>query len=473
MTIRPESSWSHAPYRPPFFDVGEPCICRLAPGADSVRVEWLASSPGPYRVYLRPRGGGDFALAGETVGSGLDVAGLAPGADYELYVASTSGRSRVRLVRTGAVFGTVVNYLHPDDDAYAFSGHYLCSPSLLRLPDNGLLASMDLYAGGAPQNLTLVFRSDDDGRTWHHCSELLPAFWTKLFLHRGAVYALACSTEYGDLLIGRSDDGGRTFGVPTVLLRGGGGKAGWAGVHKNPQPVVPFAGRLWGSLEWGSWAQGYHAAMVMSAPEDADLLDAASWRFSEPVPYDPAAWGLPLGPSIGCLEGCLVEREGVLYNVMRYQMEGLTPNYGLAPAFRVDADNPEAPIRFERAIPFPANHSKFEIRRHPGSGRYYSLATRIVDTRHPGARNLLSLMASDDLWHWEVVADVQNRLSDDPAKVGLQYVDFLIEGDRILFLTRLADNGAHSYHDANYSVFDTLDLKMCKRGNVANGSCRQ
>ena len=77
---------------------------------------------------------------------------------------------------------------------------------------------------------------------------------------------LSCSTEYGDLLIGKSTDGGKTFGEPTVLLKGSGEKNGEAGIHKNPQPVVEFDGRMWNTLEWGSWGRGYHAVMVVSAP---------------------------------------------------------------------------------------------------------------------------------------------------------------------------------------------------------------
>ena len=169
MIPKPATLWSYSPYKPLFFETGDPYVCRLAPGADCIRVEWLASGPGPYRVFVRRRGGGAFAEAGVTDDTGFDIVGLVPETDYELYVASPTGRSRTRLARTGALLsGTVVNYLHPDDEAYAFSGRYLCSPSLLRLPDGALLASMDLYAGGTPQNLTLIFRSDDDGATWHH-----------------------------------------------------------------------------------------------------------------------------------------------------------------------------------------------------------------------------------------------------------------------------------------------------------------
>ena len=44
-----------------------------------------------------------------------------------------------------------------------------------------------------------------------------------------------------------------------------------------------------------------------------------------------------------------------------------------------------------------------------------------------------------------------------PARdVGFQYVDFFFEGDEILYLSRTAWNGAHNFHDANYSVFGRL-----------------
>ncbi len=36
---------------------------------------------------------------------------------------------------------------------------------------------------------------------------------------RGIIYA-RMQYEYGDMLIGKSSDGGVTFGMPTVLLRG-------------------------------------------------------------------------------------------------------------------------------------------------------------------------------------------------------------------------------------------------------------
>ena len=36
------SSWSYHPYRPPLYDAGDVYICRVAPGENEIRLEWLA-----------------------------------------------------------------------------------------------------------------------------------------------------------------------------------------------------------------------------------------------------------------------------------------------------------------------------------------------------------------------------------------------------------------------------------------------
>ena len=72
------------------------------------------------------------------------------------------------------------------------------------------------------------------------------------------------------------------------------------------------------------------------------------------------------------------------------------------------------------------------------------------------ARNLLSLMVSKDLIHWEVAWDLLDYRDHDANDVGFQYVDFMIEGNDILYLCRTAMNGAHNYHDANYQTFHRI-----------------
>ena len=449
--------WSYHPYQPPLFDTGKPYICRIVPDETTILLEWLPLSGVKEYTVMCGRRNQEMNIVGHTRECAYQITGLDTDCEYQFQVlGGDCSKSRIRLARTGSCPGTIVNYLHPDDSCYAFSGSYLCSPSMVRHPDGYLLASMDLFGSGTPQNLTLIFRSDDDGATWHYVSELFPCFWGKMFIHRGRLYMLGCSTEYGDLLIGCSLDGGKTFSTPTVLFRGS-CHCKYPGIHKNPQPVVEYNHRLWNTLEWGSWAIGTHAPMVMSADVDADLLDANSWKFTPPLPYDSSWEGVAKGPSAGNIEGTLViAPDQKLYNVMRYDMHRCEPNYGLALAYRVDADQPENTLQYAGALPYPGNHSKFEIHYDAVSGRYWSICSRILDSANAGSRNLLSLIFSTDLQKWELACDLIDRRNEDPATTGFQYVDFFFEGNDLLFLCRTAVNHPHNYHDSNYQTFHRL-----------------
>ncbi|MBQ0009663.1 MAG: hypothetical protein KBS76_00980 [Ruminococcus sp.] len=454
--MRAVDRWSFTPYSPPFHDVGHPYICRIVPGKTSVHLEWIGEERPPFSVGYRPEGDEAFSWI-ETEKNEITVEGLHPETDYEFVATAGDKSSRVRLARPCAIEGTVVNYLHPRDRAYGFSGQYLCSPCLIRHPDGFLLASMDVFEADRPQNLTLIFRSDDDGKTWHYVSELFPCFWGRMFIHHDKLYMIACSTEYGDLLIGCSEDGGKTFGLPTVLLRGA-CHPKVPGIHKNPQPPVIYGGRWWMTMEWGSWGAHYHAAMVASFPVDADPMDASSWRFSEPVRYDPTLPGVAEGKSSGNIEGTLaVLPDGSLYNIMRYDMSKCTPKYGKVLAYRVQTDDPEAPLQYDHAIDLPGNHSKFTIRYDEKSGNYYTIICRITGSEHAFDRNLLSLMKSRDGETWTLALDLLDYRDMDPKKIGFQYVDFLIEGDDLLWLCRTAWGEPHNFHDANYSVFHRLE----------------
>jgi hypothetical protein len=309
---------------------------------------------------------------------------------------------------------------------------------------------MDVYHGDGGQNLTLIFRSDDNGESWHYVCDLFPCFWGKLFLHQGDVYMLGCSTEYGDLLIGKSEDGGMSFGAPTVLLRGTGG----FGVHKNPQNIVRHNGKLFATLEWGSWRKTEygHAAMVMSADENADLLSPISWSFAEPLKF--ARWcdelaDMPMNTMM--IEGTLViSPEGELKNIMRFG------KFHRALVLDVDTEHPEKALRFERLMEFPANFSKFMIKHDAASGYYYSIATMAYDPQNKKTRNLLSLLRSRDLKEWDCVRDLFDYRDQPTGKVGFQYVDFEIVGEDIVFLCRTALNQAASFHDSNYQTFHRI-----------------
>jgi len=447
--------WSYAPYKPLLTEVGDIYICRVVPYENSIHLEWLGTEHNEYTIYYKNHDKDifPFSVAGTTTKNEFDITGLNTETNYEFFVKSGSSKSRIRLARCGKSVGTVVNYLHPDDEAYSFSGKYLCSPSLVCHPDGYILASMDLYAANHPQNLTLIFRSDDSGKTWHYVSELMPCFWGKLFIHKGELYMLACSTEYGDLLIGKSQDGGKTFSAPVTLLRGSNGKYGNDGIHKNPQNIVCHNGRIYETLEWGTWQnkEYCHSAMVMSCDENADILIPENWSFTEPKKFSPTdAPELADMPEYTMtIEGTLVvSPDNKLLNIMRFGKSGF------ALVYEVDTQNHESPLKYCYCMDFNANLSKFMIKYDSQSSRYLTIADYIYDENC--IRNYLVLMESFDLKKWDIVCDLIDFRGADKNQVGFQYVDFEFNNDDIIYLCRTAINNAHNFHDSNYSTFHRI-----------------
>ena len=152
------------------------------------------------------------------------------------------------------------------------------------------------------------------------------------------------------------------------------------------------------------------------------------------------------------IEGTLTaDPDGKLINIMRFG------KYQTALVYAVNTEDHEAPLTYERCMPFPGNYSKFMIKYDEISQKYYSIATRVYDRSHTSDRNLLSFVCSDDLKEWRVICDLHDHRHEDREKVGFQYVDFEIEGEDIIYLCRTAINHARNFHDANYSTFHRIE----------------
>jgi len=352
---------------------------------------------------------------------------------------------------------------------------YLGSPSIVRLPGGDLLVTHDYFGPGAARTpegewgLTSVYRSSDDGRTWANVNHLMGSFWGGLFLHGGSVYLLGISQEYGSVVIRRSEDGGLTWTHPSErrcgLLCRGGPRREPPNYHCAPVPVLHAGGRLYRAIEdcdpcvWGS---GFRCA-VISADEDADLLDAGSWVMSNRLPYEPAwtppTWGHVDRP--GWLEGNVVQTpSGELWNVLRFNS---APTVDQAAIVKVEEGG--AHLTFDpRAgfVDFPGGMSKFTIRRDPGTGLYLTLSNNSTDPAFATQRNVLSLHASADLVRWR---HVRTLLEDDSGLpwgesvrlTGFQYVDWQFDGEDIIYVVRMAYRGAHNFHDANRVTFHRLE----------------
>lgn len=337
---------------------------------------------------------------------------------------------------------------------------YIGSPALVRLPHGELLASHDLFGPGSTLTETFVLASGDEGATWTQRAHLHGQWWSSLLHHRGALYLLGTSTEYGHVVIRRSEDDGRSWTTPdsasTGLLLAG-------EYHTAPMPFVEHDGRLWRAFEDASFGEKWgerFGAFMMSAPMDADLLDAASWTSSNVLERQ-EQW-LPAGCKAWLEGNAVLSPDGKIVDVLRVQSDDGDCTKGAI--VHVSEDGTRA--SFDPETDFfgmPGGITKFTIRHDATSGDYFALVNFVGDpqerTRGLGARNTLQLARSTDLRSWQVSAPILSH--PDDVEHGYQYVDWILEGDDILYLSRTATaepdgTAAHNFHDANYLTFHRL-----------------
>src|SRR5690606_15735712 len=233
----------------------------------------------------------------------------------------------------------------------------------------------------------------------------------------------------------------------------------------------------WGGMETahGPILEGgkRYGAMMMSAPVVADLLKASSWTTSNSLLYDSTYLD---GNFTGWLEGnAVVAPDGGVVDILR--VDDRTTADEKAAIVRISSDGKVA--SFDPAdgfILFPGGSKKFAIRFDEKSNRYWTLSNAIPETvrqQHPtrnpaSIRNTLVLMSSGDLCSWQIHDVILQH--PDALNHGFQYVDWLMEGEDMLVLSRTAyDEGeevAHNNHDANFLTFHRIENFRQKATNI-------
>ena len=431
-----------------------PYICRLAPGKCSFAFEWLDPCDGKHTLYYRLRNG-DETHTMDLCNRKETVTGLLQDTEYEFYVENALGKkSNVRIVRTGDVpeGATVINYLHPDDDQYAFSGHYLCSPSLVRVGSGRLIAGMDVYGPQMAQNLSILFYSDDEGKNWSYLNDLYPFYWGTLFYHKGKLYILGLSTEYGNLQIAYSEDEGKTWSAPTVILYGSSVLCANGGMHRAPMQLVTYNHRLYTTCEYGCWEKKSHLPAILSIHEDDDLMTASNWTCSTFLQYE-GEWKEQTHIQGDTMEGNIVIKDGVFYDYLRWSI-------GKALILKYDPTELEKELEYVTLSDMPVSNSMFRILEQ--DGEYFLITNRQTEEakkfEYWSYRNVLSIFRSKDLVHWELCRDIINHETCDAAKEGFQYPTVLLEDNHLLTVVRSAFNQANSAHNSNYMLFWNMEL---------------
>ena len=454
------SKMHHRPYVRACEQKERPYITRLIPTRDGFICEVLEG--GEQTLVLRALASNEEKNV-KIRGKRIALDGLDENCEYVVSICRADGiRSVERIVKTGGPPKdcTIVDYLHPDDLIFDFSGRALGAPALVRLPSGDLLAAECIFCDRTVwpslPNLSRLFRSKDEGVSWEYVCDLLPSFNGSLFIHRGRLYFLALDGDYCNLIITASDDEGETWTPPVTLFRGESThRFGW---HSSAMPMLEHEGRLYKAIEFGhvaeygtnadaapagAWTTNglyfdlSHYIGVLSIEADADLLVAENWKMTElynPADVDPYQ----------CIEGNIVEKDGELFNVLR------TMNLGVSLQMTVASD-PECSLHSPRILnDFPLSAvSKFEIKRDPKTGKYIALGN---DAQYK--RKRLVMAVSDDLDSWRIAYEIANAWGSENA---FSYPDFIFSENDILLLSRTAYNGAKNNHDTNMITFHKIE----------------
>ncbi len=335
-------------------------------------------------------------------------------------------------------------------------GTTINNASIAILPNGNYVASCTGVTEGAA-----LFVSKDRGATWSTLVENVTALngitnYYNLFVFEGALYMMGAGVGNQNLLISRSEDNGVTWTEPTdatngVLLTGD--------FHSAAVPVVVYDGRLWRAFEASK------QVCVISAPVDADLLDASSWEMANNV-----AAGDEIdvdGKTVTkFIEGNMVATPYGLYNILRASSKQTSQL-----AAKVTVTSPSK-LSFDVSkdmITFPGGGKKFTIRYDEQSQRYWTLsnpaASKYVGMKNDGyyrngithdlVRNRLVLCYSADLVTWVPYKVVLEN--EDPFFHGFQYVDWQFDGKDIVAVCRMAcpeQRGLpNRQHDANLLSF--------------------
>ncbi|WP_367875288.1 LamG domain-containing protein [Luteolibacter sp. Populi] len=228
--------------------------------------------------------------------------------------------------------------------------------------------------------------------------------------------------------------------------------------------MVVHNGRLWRGFEDLGGATGWpqlFRAFAASAPVGSDLLNVANWTWTASMPSPAGALDSKFN---GWLEGnMVVTPAGTLAEILRADTKaGITEqaalidygSNGTAGVFDPNGRPAENPNDNSGFIPFPGGAKKFTIRRDPITGDYWSLVNRVLPPWYGNdpiyIRNLVSLVRSTDLVHWETRCDL--LFHPDVGFHAFQYLDWQFDGNDLVAVSRTSWQG-RNYHDANFITF--------------------
>jgi hypothetical protein len=351
--------------------------------------------------------------------------------------------------------------------------YYVEGCGLARLDDGSLLAVVPVVPRHqwtverrVEQSRTHIVHSGDGGKTWQPLSQL-PYYSAVPWVHKGTLYLFAMKggTQFRneDLLLLRSDDGGKTWSAPVTLFKG----AFW---NCHTGLVIRDHHLYWAVDDLSLGTKRGPRAIVGDL--SADPMDPNAWRMSAPVPFPgvPEALGSPRFTKGGgqYLEPNVIDAYGKLRVLMTVKPWGQTTP-GLCAVLDLKDDNQNLDLTFTQYHPMPGGQLKFCVIWDDVSRMFWATANLVVDGQ--GAfdwwqkggkrgnytfaaaggndRRFLMLQYSLDGLNWFQAGCVAQA---GKISQSFMYARPVVDGDDLAIIARSSVT-APNQHDADYATF--------------------
>ncbi len=337
------------------------------------------------------------------------------------------------------------------------------SPEILHMTVGGvstLFISYDIMQMEFPNGVnttmsgdTRFAKSTDGGKTWQEIATVRDLTYVAIVELNGKLLLLGNRVSNGYVWVGIYDPATGDLQAKDL------GFSVWGSA---PTAVAIANGRIYRA----------HNYAVISAPVDADLLNADSWTRTAPpseliteADYERITGTNVTGKYMLEEGNVVVGPDGELYVLYRIDA---SPTYGYAAILHLSADGKTlTPVESDKCvgrgiIRIPSNQSKFQIRYDEATGLYLSMVSiTTVEEDSAHRRNVMALIASPDLFTWETVGVmlVEREMMNDRLSAishAYQYVSFDFVGDDLVMVVREAVGNACNYHNSNAITMYTL-----------------
>ena len=352
--------------------------------------------------------------------------------------------------------------------------YYVEGPGLVRLGDGTLVAAVPVVprvewsvARRVDHSVTHILRSGDHGKTWQPLADL-PYYSAAPWVHGNALYLFAnkagAKSRNDDLLLLRSKDGGATWSGPVTLFRG----HFW---NCHTGMAIRDHHLYWAVDDLSLGNRRGPRAVVGDL--SADLMDPASWRMSEPVPF-PGVPDALTNPKFAELPSQYLEPNVLNVRGQLRVLATVKPKRqstaSLAAVLDLNDDGKQLDLQFTQYHPMPGGQLKFCIQWDEPSQLFWATANLVVDSQ--GAfgwwaegekrgnfafasglggndRRFLMLLYGVDGLNW-----LQAGCVAQAGKISqsFMYARPVVDGDDLAIIAR-ASIHASNQHDADTATF--------------------